>query len=225
MESHANGAAGSSGNDVITLVADRILALSRPCVVGINGVDASGKTTFARTLARHIRASGHIVSLVHLDDFHNPRTIRATGRNEIDAYIRHAFDLGRVVADLLEPVKRGETVDRELSLLDLDTDTFTRKRRYVIGRNTIVLLEGVLLYREPLDGYFDLRIFLDVSFDEVLRRAAVRDVPARGPEFLGRYRTRYIPVQQWYLSAHRPAERSDIVIDNNDCLRPRIIKK
>ncbi len=43
-------------------------------LIGIDGVDASGKSTFAAALARGV--SGRPVELVHLYDFLNPSTIR-----------------------------------------------------------------------------------------------------------------------------------------------------
>ncbi|MEJ5308333.1 MAG: hypothetical protein WHX52_01055 [Anaerolineae bacterium] len=88
-----------------------------------------------------------------------------------------------------------------------------------------MLVEGVLLFRPPIDAYFDLRLFLHIPFDEVLRRATARDVPHCGDDYLERYKFRYIPVQQWYLETHRPAERSDVVIDNTDYANPHIIRQ
>ena len=54
----------------------------------------------------------------------------------------------------------------------------------------------MLLFRPPLDKLFDYKIFLDISFQEVLRRAAKRDVPKYGDAILDRYKQRYIPAQQ-----------------------------
>jgi hypothetical protein len=59
----------------------------------------------------------------------------------------------------------------------LDADTYTNRVTFEIKDNTVIILEGVLLFRPPIDGLIDYRIFLDVSFDEVIRRAQERDVP------------------------------------------------
>lgn len=197
----------------------------RARVVGVNGVDTSGKTEFARRLDEYLKTQGHATQLVHLDDFHNPKAIRSRGRDPIDAYITNAFDLDRLTRELLAPARRGEGIRAELDLLDLETDRYTNQRRYEIDRDMIVLLEGVLLYRPPLDRYFDYRIFLDITFDELMRRAEARNVPRFGPEFLDRYREKYIPIQKRYFSTHRPRERSDVVIDNNDFNDPMILSE
>jgi uridine kinase len=51
--------------------------------------------------------------------------------------------------------------------LDLDADTYTNRVTFEIKDNTVFILEGVLLFRPPIDGLIDYRIFLDVSFDDV----------------------------------------------------------
>ena len=197
--------------------------LPRARIVGINGVDTSGKTCFARDLAGFLRGRGYDVALIYGDDFHNPRAIRSQDADMVRGYINHAFNLPLLERELLAPTRRGEAIDKTLTLLDLDADTPTNVRHYIIRRNTIVLVEGVLLYRPPIDAYFDLRIFLHVPFEEVLRRAAARDVPRYGPDYLERYKIRYIPAQQWYLKTYHPYERSDFVIDNTDYAHPHIV--
>ena len=193
-------------------------------VIGINGVDTSGKTIFSENMQKYLVARGKKASVLHLDDFHNPAGIRNAGPNEIDAYIQNAFDIKKLIDELLKPLKSGQSINKTLECLDLNTDTFSSRRHYEIDKNTYVILEGVLLYREPLSGYIDYKVFLDIGFDEVLRRAEVRDVPQYGPAFLNKYREKYIPIQQWYLEFCLPKSKSDLVIDNRNYSDPRIVK-
>ncbi|MDF2685746.1 MAG: HAD-superfamily hydrolase, subfamily variant 1 [Clostridia bacterium] len=65
---------------------------------------------------------------------------------------------------------------------------------------------------------------MDISFEVLLKRAEIRDVPKYGIEFLERYKNKYIPIQQKYLEAYKPKQKSDIVIDNTDFYLPKIIK-
>lgn len=197
--------------------------LPRARIVGINGVDTAGKTRFAQDFAAFLRAQGRDVALIHGDDFHNPRAIRRQGDDPVRGYIEHAFNLSLLERELLAPIQRGEAFDKTLALIDLDADTPTAIRRYTVRRETIVLVEGVLLFRPPIDAYFDLRLFLHIPFDEVLRRAAARDVPHYGDDYLERYQVRYIPAQQCYLETYRPAERSDFVVDNTKVGFPRLL--
>lgn len=191
-------------------------------VIGVNGVDTSGKTMFAKSLSNYLFTNGYNTQLVHIDDFHNPNHIRKSGNNPIDSYYQNAFNIELLCNEILEPISKGKEISKTLTLLDLESDQFTNIQEYHINKETIVIIEGVLLYREPLYRYFDLKIFLDISFNEVLRRASLRDVPIYGEEFLDKYRNKYIPIQKKYIAEHNPIIHSDIVIDNNDYYLPKI---
>jgi phosphoglycolate phosphatase len=218
--------------DILSLV-DRLavcmsiekhIAATHPKVIGINGVDTSGKTEFTVFLSKYLRARHFDVTVIHLDDFHHPSSVRRQGKNEIDAYINNAFNLELLGRKILRPAYQRKAVSVSLDLLDLETDEFTNTRRYDIAENALVLLEGTLLYRPPISQYIDARIFLQIPFDEVLKRAEVRDVPKYGVSFLEKYRQKYIPIQQWYLDTYQPVEQSDFVIDNTDYRYPKIMR-
>lgn len=51
----------------------------RPYLVGITGKDASGKTQLARQLYQHLQSTGITTHLIHVDDFHRPRSERYHG--------------------------------------------------------------------------------------------------------------------------------------------------
>ena len=201
------------------------LRKNAPFIVGINGIDNSGKTTFAVNLDIYLRKRGYMTQLIHMDDFHNPKEIRMQGNSEIDAYINNAFNLNLLRDEILYPAREFKRVDKHLKLLDLDSDTFTKIKKYHIDNDTIVIVEGVLLYRKPIDEFFDYRIFLKIEFDECLNRARRRDVPRYGESFLDKYHRKYIPIQKWYIETSNPLKLSNLVIDNNEFIRPRIIEK
>lgn len=194
----------------------------RAFVMGINGVDTSGKTQFSAALENYLKARGYKTQLIHLDDFHNPSSIRGRGEDPITAYIDHAFNLQMLQEELLAPIFNGCEFNKKLRLLDLETDTYDNEKHFEVAKDTIVILEGVLLYRDPIVQYFDYKIFLDIDFEEVLRRAADRDVPKYGVEFLDRYRQKYIPIQKWYLETWKPLENSHCIIDNTNYRQPQI---
>jgi len=120
--------------------------------------------------------------------------IRKKGENPVQAYIDNAFNLDMLIDTILKPTKRGEAIQTILRHLDLETDLMSRDVTYDIDSSTIILVEGVLLYRKPLDDCFDYRVFLDIPFREMIRRAEERDVPRFGEQFLQRYKEKYIPI-------------------------------
>ncbi|MDR3086274.1 MAG: HAD hydrolase-like protein [Christensenellaceae bacterium] len=193
-------------------------------IAGINGVDCSGKTSFAQKLARYLRARGQETLLVHGDDFHKPAAARSQGKNEVESYLQNAFDQKRLAREVLLPFKTEGCLHKELLCLDLSTDRFEKRVELIAGKGSVLLVEGVLLFREPLLPYFELKIFLKIGFDETLRRAALRDAPTMGEGILEKYRRRYIPAQMRYLSESAPENSADFVVDNEDFARPAILR-
>lgn len=189
----------------------------KPVVIGINGVDTSGKTEFSNNLQNYLEKRGYHTQLIHVDDFHQPRSVRIKDCSP-EGYIANAFDLTNL-SEILAEMKSKPT-DKHIELLDLETDTYTNKRHYRTGDETVVIIEGVLLYRPPIDDLIDYKVFLDISFDEVLRRASVRDVPKYGEEFLQKYIDRYIPAQKIYLKQFSPKENCHLLVDNNNFNKP-----
>ena len=196
-----------------------IRRLSKPIVIGVNGVDTSGKTYFATGLNRYLGAKGFDAQLIHLDDFHNPRTIRGKDASP-QGYIEYAFNLPQFQS-LITEIKSQPT-DKDITVLDLDTDTYAKKMHVKTTADSVIIVEGVLLYRPPIKDLFDYKVFLDIDFDEVLRRANERDVPKYGADFIDRYIQRYIPAQKIYLNVFRPKETCDLLIDNNNYNKPLI---
>ncbi|MEV4260072.1 uridine kinase [Kribbella sp. NPDC049584] len=117
-------------------------------------------------------------------------------------------------------------------------------RRYVVGvRETsarsaldsptrtatpdaVLLADGAFLQRPELDAHWDLRIYIHVSFDTVLHRGTARDQawkdsPAAAEH---RYLTRYIPGERRYVNEIHPADRAQLVVDNEDPAYPIITR-
>ena len=201
------------------------LVISKGNIIGISGMDTSGKTTFAAGFADYMRSLGYKVQLIHIDDFHNPKAIRRASDNLVDAYWHKAFNYQLLIDEILEPLKNGKRVNKTLSLLNLQTDQYDLEVKFEIDSETIVIIEGILLFRPTLNHFFNSRIFIDVDFNVVLERAKKRDVPILGEEILESYRTKYFPNYQRYLKEFDPMNISDIVIDNNDYNKPEILKK
>ena len=84
-----------------------------------------------------------------------------------------------------------------------------------------VVVDGVFLQRAELEDLWDFRIWVDVSPDETLRRASVRDAK-RFTDVRGRYERRYLPAQRLYLDERDPRGRADVVVENGDPARPTL---
>jgi uridine kinase len=214
--------------ELLQALAEHITALERPhpLRVAIDGVDAAGKTTLADELVRPIEERGRPVIRASIDGFHRPRAERyRRGPNSPAGYYHDSFDYAAVRAVLLDPLGPGGNRRYRRALFDWRSDAALDLPPETAPDDAVLLFDGIFLQRPELVEVWDLRIFLQVAFDEVLRRAVLRD--GAGPDDAAaiheRYHERYIPGQQLYLEAARPQERADILVDNNDPAAPRLI--
>ena len=196
----------------------------RPCLVAIDGINAAGKTTFAAAFAAHLVALGLTAHVVHVDDFHHPRRYRyATGHNGRAFYERY-IDFDRLVADVLQPLRREGRLGATLQLLDVPSDELTLVKTFHIEPDSIVLVEGIFVLRRDLRSVFDLRVYLDTSFSISIARGRRRWTHLPGAEVERRFRRKYLPGQTLYLKHHRPRAAADVIIDNEVPTRPAIVK-
>jgi uridine kinase len=195
-------------------VVETILAtrrrLGRTTVVGISGIDCAGKSTLARTLARDLRAAGEDAVVIGGDDFNRPRPERSTFPAKDRDY---GFDYAELVRKVLAPARRGERVEARLRVKDWGRDAW-EERDSVVEPGAVVLLEGVFLFTPEVVPFLDLKIWLDIGFDDALERALLRDADAMGGTdgVRERYATRYFPGQRLHLERERPHEAADLVL-------------
>jgi uridine kinase len=201
---------------------------TRPVLVGIDGVDAAGKTTFADRLADKLRESKRQIIRASIDGFHNPRSVRYTkGRNSPEGYYRDSFNYRLLDDCLLEPLLSEASEYKEIAF-DYRTDRQVDVPSRSADRDAILVMDGIFLFRPELAKYWDIKIFLEVSFDVTVNRATKR---AREQGALDSdqdirdvYDRRYIPGQRLYFEEAFPRDRADVVIDNNDFNSPVILR-
>ena len=189
-------------------------SLDRPTLVAIDGVDGSGKTTFADWLAARYAASGRTAHVVHLDDFLNPRALRyRLGRDSPEGFFRDTYDLHRVTADVIEPVLRGGPTTIVRRAFDYRTDEPLHEDPIAVDASDVVLVEGMFLHRDELADSWDMSVFLDVPFAVSLARMADRD--GTSPDPRDPSVRRYVEGQRLYLAACDPKLRATHVVAND----------
>jgi HAD superfamily hydrolase (TIGR01549 family) len=197
--------------------AERRKQKDKALVIGINGIDGAGKTEFAKALETYFKTNGHQTQLIHLDDFHNPKAIRYSGKDQEDNYYNKSFNLSLIIEKLLSPIKEKKPLSLSLKALNPDTDKYEVDRVYSIDRDTIVIFEGVFLFRRELSSYIDYKVFLDIPPEESKRRATIRDPEA----IVKKYDEKYLPAQVKYMRKYPPTKVVDMVIDNTNWEYPR----
>lgn len=198
-----------------------------PLRVAIDGVDAAGKTTLADELAALVAPHRPVIR-ASIDRFHNPREIRyRLGPDSPEGYYADSFDLPALRRLLLDPLGPGGSRIIQTSLFDYRTDYAQEAPAFEAAPDAVLLFDGVFLLRPELAPCWDYIIFVHVPFEEVLRRAVLRDRDLFGdPQaVLDRYNKRYIPAQRTYLAQCQPEERADVVVYNEQPDSPELIIK
>ncbi len=204
-----------------------VILVDRATIVGIDGVDLSGKTELAAELECALRELGIAVTVIHQDDFLNPEDCRfKRGEWSAIGFYEDFFDFRLLADSILRPLRRKEEIDVTLRHVNPITDTYERPMRYMIGCTSCVIVEGLFLLRPQLASLFDLMIRLTIPASLVMERAMNRDVPRLGScEFVRKhYLLQPIPAQEYYERLHQPDNRADIVIDNSIIDFPVIVK-
>lgn len=191
-------------------------------LVAVDGGDGSGKTVLADELARLlvtcVRAS--------LDDFHHPRTHRyAYGRTGETVWER-GFDYAAVRRELLDPWRHGAGSAYRRRWHDLASDALVDPAEAPPGRvpeNGTLVVDGVFAQRRELAGVWDLVIYLEVPQDVRVARMAVRD--GVSPDSGEPDQRRYLDAQAIYHARCAPRDTADVVVDNTDPDRPRLLRE
>ena len=207
-------------------VAARVLALgSGRLRVGIDGRTAAGKTSFGHELAQHLSAAGRPVLRAGLDDFKQPwRHRHRYDRESGEGYYRNAYDYDAVQRLLLQPCTDEGSGEVVLCSIDPLTQLDHTDVLSTAAPDAVLVVDGVFAFRPEIDRWWDFRIWLDVSSSASIERGTVRDEYWAGAESEALHRDRYGVAEEIYLAAVHPERRADVVIDNSDFARPRIVR-
>ncbi|MEV7988407.1 uridylate kinase [Micromonospora sp. NPDC085948] len=194
------------------------VVVAHPTRVAVDGPPAAGKTTLADELAVALRERGRDVIRATIDDFVHPRAQRYP-RGEYSAegcyYDTHDYDaLNRVLLDPLGP--RGDRRFQH-AIYDHAADAVLSPPITTAPAAAVLVFDGVFLLRPELIDRWELRIFVSTALERTVDRAVRRErlvSPRAAVE--RRWRERYIPSQQLYFAAARPAEHADIVVHNDE---------
>src|SRR5690349_1528681 len=200
----------------------RSVTVAHPTRVAVDGIPGAGKTTLADELAVVLRAQGREVIRATVEDFLNPSSVRHPWSDSAEGWYNHNTDVGALHRVLLDPL--GPDGDRRFqrAVYDKATDTPVSAPVTTSAIDAVLLFDGVFLLRRELFDRWDLRIFVSATFGTALERSRIRDQTPlmSADEVEQRYRRRYIPSQQFYLATIRPAEHADIIVYNDEPLRP-----
>lgn len=208
--------------DTIHALADELLqnyAHGR-IVVGIDGPDGAGKTTFADDLATELRSMDYDVFRASMDDFHQPRALRyAKGRDSAEGFYEDSFNYSAFRRVLLGPFRMAGSTGFELKFFDLKRDVPFDSDWTTGPADAFLIVDGLFLLRPELKGIWNFSVWLDAPAEVRRERMIERD--GSHPELDEPRGQRYLGAQELYQREASPRTAASAIIDNTDYDHPR----
>jgi uridine kinase len=115
------------------------------------------------------------------------------------------------VDEYLRPLEERHARESEPEGYYYDAFDYPAFRAAVLTAGEPLVADGVFLQRPELDDLWHLRIWVEISFEDALERAMIRDVNLFD-DVRERYERRYFPGQRLYLAEVDPRSSADIVV-------------
>jgi uridine kinase len=208
---------------LISAVIEKRKAVSpqQALLVGISGIDASGKGFVTARLAESLQIRGIKLAVINVDAWLNLPDVRFYHQDPANHFYENAIRFDEMFERVILPLQGTRSVNVESDFAEETATTF-RKRRYVFRNIDIILLEGIFLFKPKYRDQFDLKIWIDCSFAIALSRAVARGQEGLPPaETTSAFETLYFPAQRIHFTRDDPRENADIVFANETCSRGR----
>ena len=176
-------------------------SINRSFVVGINGIDCSGKTTFAKAMSKYFSYYKIVNNHLDIDTFNNPVIESET----YQAYVSDSWD--------------EEDLNKYYKLIINYSDVI-RAISESKNKYSIVILEGIFIYKPQLVNLFDLKIYLDIDISLGRKRFTKRRSLKQDKRPFEIYDEIWMLSHIRYESEVDPKQIGDLVIDYNDESKP-----
>ena len=213
-------------DNILNFVALNILDIKSPTplIIGIDGKDASGKTTFADNLSSALQTlTNRKIIRISLDNFFQPRAIRSQKTDQARGCYEDTFDTKGIIENIFNTL--DQSYEYTTKIFDYKTDSPVEIKLFQAGPDAILIIDGVFLHRPEFHGRWDYTVLLEVADEVAIERGAVRDSGRIGGLDLARqkYISRYIASQKIYYTECSPEKKSNLIIDNTDFRNPLVI--
>ena len=192
-----------------------VLSESRCLLVGVSGIDASGKGFVAQQIQSRLALHSIAAANINLDGWLNLPGRRFNAIEPAEHFYENAIRFDELFEQLVLPLRNLRSVNIAADFAE-ETATNYRKHIYSFNNVDVVLLEGIFLYKREYRKLFDLAIWVDCSFPTALARALERAQEGLPPpETIRAYETLYFPAQKIHMNHDSPRDSADLIIEND----------
>ncbi len=186
--------------DEIINAINELLKTKCRVLVAIDGRCASGKTTLAANLSRHMDCT-----VLHMDDFFpqpHQRTFERLSQPGGNV------DYERFEDEILIPIISGDKI-LDYRVYDCQSQIILPAVKVKIA--PVAIVEGSYSCHPRLFDYYDLRVFLSVSEKTQLQR-----LEKRSPQKMDDFLRRWIPLEELYFEKTSVPQKCDLVFETDE---------
>jgi uridine kinase len=189
---------------------------TRSVLVGVSGIDGCGKGYLAAQFQAHLALHGVIPAILNVDGWLNLPQKRFDRSAPAVNFYNNAIRLDQFFSQLVLPLRDRRSIHLVADFVEEAASDY-RKHAYDYHDVSVVLVEGIFLFKPQYRKYFDLAIWIDCSFPTALARAIDRAQEGLSPaNTIAAYDTIYFPAQKIHLAHDKPRENADLIFEN-DC--------
>ena len=201
--------------EIINHILSKEMPTERSLLVGISGIDASGKGFITARVAEELEKKGLNVAAINVDGWLNLPPIRFDKKNPAENFYENAIRFDEMFEGLILPLKENRSIRLTADFAE-ETATEFRKHEYFYKDIEIILLEGIFIFKNDFRAYFDLKIWIECAFETALGRAVSRLQENLSPaETVKAYETIYFPAQEIHFKQDAPQTYADFIFQNS----------
>jgi uridine kinase len=193
----------------------RLVPTWRSVLVGISGIDGSGKGYVTARLAAALAARGMKAANINLDGWLNLPVVRFDRERPAENFYENAIRFEELFERLIVPLRERRSLMLEAELVEETANQYHRYS-YEFEDVDVILLEGIFLFKQAYRPLFDLAVWVDCSFETALERALARGQEGLPhEETIRAYETIYFPAQRLHFRVDSPRASADLILPND----------
>ena len=187
----------------------------RSLLVGISGIDGSGKGYVTKQIVDELQRSGNNAVAIHVDGWLNLPSVRFSHHKPAEHFYAHAIRFDEMFSRFVLPLVRDGFIDLDMDFVE-ETAIRYKTRRFKHTGMDIVVLEGIFLFKKDFQHYYDVTVWIDCTFETALQRAIDRSQEGLSAEnTIGVYNRIYFPAQRIHFSVDDPRSLADFIYPND----------
>lgn len=187
---------------------------STSLLVAISGIDGSGKGYTTAQLVTKLNHRGCRAVSINIDPWLTLPEQRFNSDNPGEHFFHHAFVFEDLFQELVLPLKQQRSLVLEKTLTGQFGEPFTQT--YEFDQVDVIVLEGIFLLKRSLCLYYDLKVWIECSFETALKRSLQRNQENLSPaEIIRDYETIYFPAQRFHFAVDDPKSVADYIYNND----------